>query len=211
VDRWPDTEAKQRAYAVFTRLDQLTAGDADAECDDDLGEIPYLRFDPEAQELFTEWRSELEHRLRRNEEHPAIEAHLAKYRSLVPSVALLIHLAEGHRNPIGVPALERACAWAEYLESHARRIYSRGLAPDYAAARALAAKILKGDLPREFALRDVYRPQWTALTTREEAAKAVEVLVDLHWLREVKEETGGRPSLKYLVNLRIWEDCGEVA
>jgi putative DNA primase/helicase len=144
--------------------------------------------------------------LRRGEEHPAIEAHLAKYRSLVPSLALLIHLADGGGNPVGVAALERACAWAEYLESHARRVYSRGLAPDYVAARALAAKILQQELPQKFALRDVYRHQWTALTTREEAAKAADVLVDLQWLREVKGETGGRPSLTFVVNPRVLGD-----
>jgi Protein of unknown function (DUF3987) len=206
IDEWPNSAARQRAYAVFGQLDAVSAVDVDAICDEDLGGIPYCQFDPEAQTLFTEWRTALEHRLRRGEEHPAIEAHLAKYRSLVPSLALLIHLADGGGNPVGVAALERACAWAEYLESHARRVYSRGLAPDYVAARALAAKILQQELPQEFALRDVYRHQWTALTTREEAAKAADVLVDLQWLREVKGETGGRPSLTFVVNLRVLGD-----
>jgi Protein of unknown function (DUF3987) len=211
VDRWPEHAAKQRAYAVFTRLNAVDSATLGAECDEDLGGIPYLRFDPEAQELFTEWRSELEYRLRHDEEHPAIEAHLAKYRSLIPSLALLIHLAEGSGNPVGMFALERACAWAEYLEGHARRIYSRGLAPDYVAARALAARILKGDLPSEFTLRDVYRPQRSALSARDEAVKAVDVLLDLRWPREVKAETSGRPSQKILLNPRLWEQPHEVA
>jgi Protein of unknown function (DUF3987) len=211
IDRWPDSTAKQQAYGVFTRLNDLTPVEIDAECDEDLGGIPYCRFDPEAQELFTEWRSDLEHRLRRGDNHPAIEAHLAKYRSLAPSLALLIHLADGGKNPVGVDALEGACAWAEYLESHARRVYSQGLAPDYVAARALATKLLKRELPEEFTLREVYRPQWMALTTREEAAKAVDVLMDLQWLQEVKAETGGRPSQKFVVNPRLWEEPHEVA
>ncbi len=214
VDRWPDSEAKQRAYTVFSRLDHLIAADINATCDEDLGGIPYLRFAPEVQELFTEWRSALEHRLRHGEDPPPIEAHLSKYRSLVPSLALLIHLADGHGNSVSVDALERACAWAEYLESHARRVYSRGLGADCVAARALAARILKGDLPREFALRDVYRPQWSELTTRDEAARAVEVLLDLDWLREVKEmkeQAGGRSSRRFVVNPRIWEGGDEVA
>ena len=84
-------------------------------------------------------------------------------------------------------------------------IYSRGLAPDYLAARALATKIRQQELPHEFTLRDIYRHQWTDLRTREEAAKAVDVLVDFHWLREVREETGGRPSLTYVVNPRMGE------
>jgi hypothetical protein len=139
-------------------------------------------------------------------EHQAIEAHLAKYRSLVPSLALLIHLADGGANPVTADALEKGCAWADYLESHARRVYSRGLSPDYVVARALAAHILTGDLPREFALRDVYRHQWTDLTTPDLAKRAVEVLLDLDWLGEDSEETGGRPRRRFLVNPRIWEE-----
>jgi putative DNA primase/helicase len=211
VDRWPQSTAKQRVIEVFARLHEISVAALDAHCHEDLSGIPYCRFSPEAQELFTEWQSELEHRLRRGEEHPAFEAHLAKYRSLVPSLALLIHLADGGANPVTADALVKACAWAEYLESHARRVYSRGLSPDYVVARALAAHILKGDLPREFALRDVYRPQWTELTKPEGAAKAVEVLLDLDWLREYSEETGGRPSRRFLANPRIWEESHEVA
>jgi hypothetical protein len=206
VDRWPDSAARQRAYQVFTRLNQLTSADINAACDEELGGIPYLRFAPEAQELFNAWRSELEQRLRRGDDHPALEAHLAKYRSLVPSLALLVHLADGQGNPVGVDALERACAWADYLESHARRVYSPMLARDYIAARALAAHILKGDLPNPFALKDVYRPQWSDLTTREEAQKAVDILLDLDWLRErAKEQTGGRPRQRFEINPRVKE------
>jgi putative DNA primase/helicase len=203
VDRWPDSVAKRRAYAVFIQLNEVTSTGIDAECDEDLGGIPYLRFDADAQDLFTEWRSTLEHRLRRDEDPPAIEAHLAKYRSLVPSLALLIHLADGRGHPVTLPALERACAWAQYLESHARRVYSRGLGANYVAARALAAKILKSTLPNPFALKEVYRPQWADLTTLEDAERAVRVLIDLDWLREVREETVGRPRTRYEVNPRV--------
>ena len=121
VDRWPESDAKQRAYDAFARLHEMRATDLNALDPEDPGDLPYCRFDPEAQELFTEWRSELEHRLRRGEEHPALEAHLAKYRSLVPSLALLIHLADGGANPVTAESLVKGCAWAEYLESHARR------------------------------------------------------------------------------------------
>lgn len=48
---------------------------------------------------------------------------LAKYRSLVPSLALLIHLADGGRGPVSLSALDKAVGWARYLFSHARRIY----------------------------------------------------------------------------------------
>jgi putative DNA primase/helicase len=83
-------------------------------------------------------------------------------------LAFLIHLADQGINPVGLGATERACAWADYLESHARR---------------------------------VYRPQWSELTTRDDAPKAVDILVDLDSLRErAKEQTGGRPRQRFEIN-----------
>jgi len=177
IDRWPDSEAKQTAYKVFERLKGLTSAEIDAHCDADLGGIPCMRFADDAQELFTEWRTELERRLRNEEDHAAIQAHLAKYRSLVPSLALLIHLADGAGNPVSLAAVERACGWADYLESHPRRVYSRGLVGDYVAAHALARKILTRQVPDGFTVREVYRHHWANLSTPEETSKAVNVLL----------------------------------
>ena len=85
VDRWPDTEAKNRAFTIFEALDALTPEAAGAQCDDD--DAPFLRFDAEAQEVFNDWLITLENRL---PTLPAlIQQHLAKYRSLMPSLALL--------------------------------------------------------------------------------------------------------------------------
>src|SRR5690606_4908294 len=99
--------------------------------------IPFLRFSPDAQVAFDAWRSDLEVVVRSGNEHPAIEAHLSKYRSLVPSLALLTHLAEGRMGPVGVEAVERAIGWVKYLEPHARRIYGLGLG-SHLECRAIA-------------------------------------------------------------------------
>jgi Protein of unknown function (DUF3987) len=211
VDRWPDSEARRQAYEVFSRLNKISAADVQAEIDEDLDGIPYVRFSAEAQEIFDDWRAKLEFRLRQNHEHPAMEAHLAKYRSLIPSLALLIHLADQGKNPVGVDAIERACAWGEYLESHARRVYSQGLTPDDMAARALADRILREDLADGFTARDVYRRCWSGLPTREDAQKGIDVLVELGWLGEQREATGGRPSVKYVINPRVKEMFHDVA
>jgi putative DNA primase/helicase len=48
-----------------------------------------------AQELFDRWGADLEHRLRAEEDYPVPLSHLAKYRSLLPSLALLFHLIDG--------------------------------------------------------------------------------------------------------------------
>jgi hypothetical protein len=76
-------------------------------------------------------------------------------------------------------------------------------------ARALAERILKEDLPNPFALRDVYRPQWTDLTSREDAKRAIDVLVDRDWFRDVEDRTtGGRPSTRYFINPRVHDIAG---
>ena len=125
----------------------------------------------------------------------------------MPSLALLIHLADEGQGPVLLPALQRACAWGEYLESHARRIYAPALSPAAGSAQALADRLRKGDLKNGFTLRDVYRNQWQSLASREEAQEAVELLEYFDWLEAVKDKkkAGGRSTIYYLVNPRIGE------
>jgi hypothetical protein len=79
---------------IFQRLNTLAPGAVGAE-ELTPEELPFLRFEAAAQELFDGWRAALEHRLRAEEDHPVLLSHLAKYRSLLPSLALLFHLIDG--------------------------------------------------------------------------------------------------------------------
>ena len=117
VDRFPDTEQKNRAFEIFKIL-------ADEEFYQNIpGDPPGLRFDDEAQDIFNGWRGELEARLRTGDLSPALESHLAKYRKLIPCLALIFHLievADGKTcGPVSEQAIIQAAAWGEYLESHA--------------------------------------------------------------------------------------------
>ncbi len=123
VDEWPNKEARDRAYAVVERLANLDPWDVDAQQDDNDA-VPFLRFDHKAQGAFDEWRGDLERTLRAGTLAPALESVYAKYRSLIPSIALLIHLADGGRGPVPLSALDRAVGWGRYLFGHAGRIYS---------------------------------------------------------------------------------------
>lgn len=195
VDRFPDTEARRRAWETFERLDTLEPADVGAELS---GEgIPYLRLDPAAYELFSDWRQRLEIRLRDGTEHPAYEAALAKYRSLIPSIALLVHLADtAEGGPVSEPAMLAALAWGEYLEAHARRLYSPALDPALHAARELDRHLLAGDLPDEFRARDVYRKGWRLLDRRG-TDEALEYLADLDRVIPHERDTGGRPTITW--------------
>jgi len=204
VDRWPDSEARQKAFRVFERLARLDpfaiGGKQDTGSEGDPDGIPYLRFDPAGLGLFREWRKGLESRLRSGNLHPVLESHLSKYRKLVPGLALICHLAEGTTGPVGRSATLMALAWSEYLETHARRLYASVAAPTAATARAIIAKIRSGALPAVFKVRDIYKPQWTGLTDLETIKAGIKLLVERDWMIETRKNTGGRPSFEYNLN-----------
>jgi 5S rRNA maturation endonuclease (ribonuclease M5) len=205
VDRWPDKDAQQLAWEVFQNLDRIDANDYDTQFDPfDQNAVPYLRFDSSAQEKFYDWMRFNENRLRSGEEHPALESHFAKYRSMVPSLALLIHLADKETGAVGSEAITKALGWEKYLVSHARRIYGRGLDPEIWHAQALAEKILAGQVTDGFVVRDVYKKSWHMLTSKPQVLIAVEYLEELDWLHPETIETGGRPKISYRINPRVF-------
>ena len=208
VDRAEDREAKGRAYEVIRRLAELTDDrlrELGAEADPyaEPGERMFFRFDEEAQAEFDAWMVGLEKRVRSDDEHPAFSAHLSKYRSLIPSLALIVHMAEGQSGRVGHTSLLTALAWGQYLESHARRVYAGVTGADTTPAHALAAKIRSGALNDGFALRDVYRKHWADLTVPNVVREAAGLLVDLDWLREEITRTEGRTAMTYRINPRL--------
>lgn len=209
VDRWPDNEAKNTAFRVYEYLDNLDTIAIGAKQDIDLDGKPdgppYLRLSEGALEIFQEWRTELELRLRSGDLHPALESHFAKYRKLIPGLALIIHLADGGTGPVSQEAVLKAVAWGEYLETHAFRAYGAISHPEVAAAKAVLTRIKKGDLPTSFSSRDVWRPGWAMLSSRGQASSALQLLVDYGWLREEHIETGGRPATIYHLNQGVKE------
>jgi len=134
---------------------------------------------------------------------PALEGHLAKYRKLVPALALIDHLAEGKRGGVGREALLRALAMAEYLETHARRIYGATDTVDIIAAEAILLHIRRGALKDGFTARDVHRPGWSKLTDQDHVRRGLDLLVELdHIAADVTGNPGygGRPKLAYRIN-----------
>lgn len=205
VDRCPDLDAADEVFRLVLALAECTPA-----------EPTVARFDEAGQEIFDAWRSDLEHRVRRGDLHPMMESHLSKYRSLVPSLALIDHLVasvsfvstphEHSETSIGADSVIRAIAWAEYLEPHARRMYSPAISPDIDSARALAARITAGEVAPRFALRDIYRNGWAALATPEAVTGAARVLEDFDWLRSHEEPTAGRTRTVYTLNPHLAQE-----
>ena len=202
VDRWPDTAARTAAREVYERLNDIDAQAIGATQEDD-DRIPWVRFGADAQELFDDWRASLERRIRSDDMHPALESHLAKFRSLIPSLALLCHLVDTPEGgPVSAAAALRAMAWGEYLESHARRVYAPALAPDMASAVELDRRL--SSLPDPFTAKEVYRRHWRLLD-QEGAAAALAVLIDYGRIRSEVSAGPGRPTTLYRVNPALRE------
>lgn len=203
-DHYPDTYAREQAWAVFDRLDKFEPSAIGAE-QGAADDIPFLRFDDVAREEFAAWRRGHEQRLRSGELHPALESHLGKYRKLVPALALINHMVDVGHGPVGASSLLRALACAAYLESHARRAYAAGsVSTAQAAAKAISRRIKDGSLKGLFTARDVHQKNWTNLSHREHVAEGLAMLEELHWVRKHTDDgTGGRPKEVYTINPKV--------
>jgi hypothetical protein len=205
VDEYPNSEARERAWQVFDRaakLDLQTAlklGASKGQFD----KLPCLRFDDAAHEDFLGRRADLETRLRTGAIHAALEGHLAKYRKLVPALALINSIADGDEGAVTRESLLRALAFSAYLESHAHRIYGSGMEGETAAASAILKHIQAGEITNGFTARDILRHGWAHLSDREQIEAGLILLSDLDYISAqvaFVRPQGGRPKVTYAIN-----------
>jgi putative DNA primase/helicase len=210
TDYPPNTESRDRAYSVFRELDGIESPESQSP-ESVSDQFVALRFSDEAQEIFYEWLDANETRARKPDIHEAMEAHLIKYRSLVPSIALILELCD---NPavesVGKKSTVKACAWAEYLYSHAQRIYSASTNPAAANANAILQKLRVGKLPSPFRSRDISIQKWAGLTTRQAVISALDLLQEYGWIQDIViKPVTGRPSTIYHVHPEVLGDAQE--
>ena len=206
VDQWPDTPAKQTAWAVFERLAELQpASDT---------EPTIWRFDNAAQALFVEWLVPFEMEIRGDDLHPAMVSHLSKYRKLIPALALVFALIDtpDSGGVIHERELIRALSFGDYLRPHANRLYAAAVTPETTDAVTLLSRIKAGKLVdrdgvilESFTPRQVALKHWAGLGTPDAVRKAADVLTDFDYLRRDVVQSGaagGRPSDRYTINPR---------
>lgn len=195
---WLDKEVKERAFAVFQNLRKL-------ELQEDKPTLVF--FDDEAQEEYNHWHDRLEDKVRGIElgNFPHFHSHMSKYRSLAPSLALIFHLVRlAHEDfqgwasipPITLESLHLALDWCEFLEAHARKIYSAELHHEAVAAQQLAARIKDKQVNDGMTVRDMKRKGWSGLTG-ESLDLALLELEKHNWLKVVTVDPpkqGGRAS-----------------
>lgn len=209
ADRHANSEARKAAFDCFDRLHAIDAAAVGAQIDPYAGPsaVPFLRFDPEAQQLFSQYRAELEAKVRDEDMPSEISAHLSKFRGLIPRLALICHLANGGSGPVSVQAIKMALGWSEYLEGHMRRVYASVGGDTADVARKILRRIKKGELSQGFSARELKRHHWSGLTG-ERVDLGLEMLVEHEWLRIQATETGGRPSITFQINPKAFEQNG---
>lgn len=206
IDRKPNQDAANLAYDVYAHLNKVSPERVGAKLNNlQNRSIPYLRFSDSAQCLFNDWMVTRENRLRRGLEDSAMESHLTKFRSLIPSLALLIHLAEFQTGPVMYDAVERAIQWGDYLISHARRIYASAQIAGDRTEDILATKIRQGHLTDGFTVRDVYSRHWTGLDDKLKIEQDLMQLAEYGWVRPEKPANGGRPTTVFRINPKLFK------
>ncbi|MVM31176.1 DUF3987 domain-containing protein [Spirosoma sp. HMF4905] len=214
TDEYPDKWARDKAFALIQQL--VDADFADIAYDaDEYNRLPYTRFEAQAQQVFKEWLTEWETQVLPNETGLLLE-HFTKYRSLMPSLALIFHVVNCESNPVEVPGSQKrlvsidaarmAVKWCEYLQSHARRVYGLLDTVSAVAAKDLLKHLKAGDLKNGFKVREVRQKGWAGLTTADAVDSALSELITRNWLKEIIPPTpaNGRPEAPhYLIHPQL--------
>lgn len=204
---WPDLEAR---FELVDRVENKAALQKMHQAiialrSNSLPKTPILlHFDRDAQRLFNQWYIQNEKLLRSEKLTSSEHSHFSKYRSLIPGLALLFHMLDGHQGDVCLGCLTSALNFAIYLKSHATRIYASVYGHDFAPARALARKLLAKSLEDGFTARTIYLKGWSNLS-KDETYSALDVLVEHGWLKELVTDSIGRRTTRYYIHPDISE------
>jgi putative DNA primase/helicase len=170
------------------------------------------QFTDRAQERFDSWEEENSRKVYETDTDSPMGSHLAKYPKLVSVLAASFAFMKGEEEFFDLPELELAIRWAQYLETHANRIYSCVTSVVVDAARRLAEKIKSKRIGEGGVIRtrEVYVHGWKGLDDPESARKALHILENHNWIRRLEPESGpqgGNPGEQWQINPRIWENA----
>jgi len=111
---------------------------------------------------------------------------------------------DGTGTVVSLEHAQQSAAWCDYLESHARRIYSIVVSPERRAAAELGRRLREDWEKATFTIREIYRKDWSGLSTPDRVRAAISILQDAAWVRPADGELGrGRPSGAYFINPKL--------
>ena len=213
VDEKPNVQAQDAYKAVF---EQLAAEEWKSLCSLEKGmpvagpdESPhfFFHFDEEAQSRATDWLIALESQIASIEAH-AYKSHIAKYRGLMPRLALNYFLIEASagtitEQKIPLAAVEFAIKWCELLEVHARKLWATSINPALAPTAKMAQHILSGRIINNMETSAIQQKHWSKLKTTDQVDLAISQLETWGWVKRYTRETMGRPSSYIRLNPKI--------
>lgn len=212
IDNYPDHVAKNKAFDLIRIIADANFKEISYDADE-YNKFPYTRFNTQAQEIFKQWLINWETNVIPNESGLLLE-HFTKYRSLMPSLALVFHVINHYDDLRNIETSEKALVsaeaatmavrWCEYLMSHARRIYGLLDTAHTAAATELLRHLKTGALKDGFKAREVQQKGWSNLTSSDTIEAALAELVRCCWLHEVQPApragVGRREASHYLIH-----------
>lgn len=189
--KWHDVEPDKETYKAY------------ADCFHRLAALPRegkrAHFDEQAQPMFVEWMEEMQELARGGSLHPVMAAHLVKMPKTVAALSLIFELIETGKTSISAHSLAMALELADYLKSHAERLYS--IVGNSAIKGAKLILQRREKLPVPFTARDIRRKQWQGLSDIEDVREAIDTLQDHRYLKVLPVQTGGRPTWQYFWNM----------
>jgi len=189
-DRAPNQLVSDAYQAAFEKLVGLPPFDAS------------YRFSPAAQNLFIEWMEEIQKEARSGDIHPVLETHLIKMPQTVASLSLLFELLEKDTTNVGEEATAKALDFADYLKSHAERLY--GMTNNVCISNAKLIFNRRNKLPSPFTLRNIHQRKWVCLSDRQDVQDAIDILLDCKYVSaELVNVNGGRPTMYYYWNQEV--------
>ncbi len=209
-----DTEPDKAAQAVYAKCFRAI-GDLRlrrSEEGPNYAQVVF-RFSPEAQLLFNEYLDCLEDEILESEGDELYHDYLAKQRSTMPLVALLMEVIEISSSGsdqvvcarlegeaiISLDSTQRAAAICDWMKNTAKSLYSG----DNDSAHYCAHQLLKrGATVRIDGLTesDILKKKWSGICDKEILNQALDVLCDHNYIRKISIVTRGRPRQEIKVN-----------
>jgi hypothetical protein len=195
-----DTDAIAAITNLFRSLDTLDP--AALGCEWDAAQrVHFLRLEPDAQVMWSEWFRENERATRDEDRAAIVREHLLKFPATVAGMGLLFHVIdhlsrEGEDRPAKLPpvslgALAKAVTVGKVLLTHAAKIYGEAGVGTPESVRKLARAIMKGRLSDPFTVREVVRGlNLAGLQKADDVRRAAGWLVERDWLTKVPGARG---------------------
>jgi len=210
-DTVPDYQAEDLYNTTFKRLLDLPINDKPV----------VVNFDNAAQDIFDSWYESLERRLRQGKMPEIMLSHLSKYRSLMPSLALIFECIDNTNFnadtlssdlTISARSARMAIEWCDYLENVAKDILVNDtdteIDPSFILAEKIIYKIENGEITDGMTMT-AFKSKFRGKNDKPNLQSAIELLSEHGWIISEQQKTEGRPKSLIRINPLAFKENAE--